>query len=88
MILSRRDGGRVLHRIAYRVYWITREDVLRATKDAEPEPAHRHRWCFVTIHGERFPVKQVVRLTVGDDLPRGFHTRHARRILTRLDFDF
>ena len=77
----------MLHRITHSCFWITRDDVLRATKEADPEPDDGRRWCFVTIHGKRFPVKQVIRLTVQDGLPRDFHTRHARRILSRLDFD-
>ena len=66
-------------------YWITRDDVLRATQDSPPLPVGGRHNHFVTVHGKEYPVKQVIRLVIG--WPRtGFHTRHALRILSRLQF--
>ena len=66
-------------------YSITPHEVLRATKNTPPNPFGARHNYFVTLHGEDYPIKQVLRLVIGQ--PRtGFHTHHARRILSRLDF--
>lgn len=66
-------------------YRITRDDVLSATRHVLPGPAGRRHNHFVTVHGREYPVKQVLRLVIGQ--PRtGFHTRHALGVLSRLQF--
>ena len=67
-------------------FYVTRADVLRATKGVPPQqPDRRHSW-FTEIHGQDYPVKQALRLVIGNPL-RGFNTSHARKILSNLGFD-
>ena len=83
-IASRREKA-VNFQIRGFSYWITPHDVLRATMNIPPNPSGARNTHFVTLHGEDYPIKQVLRLVIGQ--PRtGFHTHDARRILSRLDF--
>ena len=63
---------------------ISKEDVVLATLDETPDRGRLH---FVLIQEQWWPVKQVVRLALGGDPPKGFHTDDARRILDALDFE-
>ncbi len=67
-------------------FFITRADVLRATEGVPPrQPDRRHSW-FAGIRGRDYPVKQALRLVIGEP-PRGFNTSHAREILSSLGFE-
>jgi len=69
-----------------KVYDITREDVVNAVKDVEPEPLIGKRKYYVEINGKQYPIKQVVGLVTG--LPRiAFTAMDAYRILTKLGFE-
>ena len=65
---------------------ITPGDVLRVTRDAEPNPIDGRNKYFVDLHGRHFPIKQVLRLVSGLP-PVGFTAQDAHRILARLGFD-
>ena len=65
---------------------ITSADILRAMHNVPPTPIDGRNKYFVELHGQRFPIKQVLRLVTG--LPSvGFTAQDAHRILTRLGFD-
>ena len=67
------------------VFSITSTDVLGATRDVSPTPSDGRNKYFLELHGQRFPIKQVLRLVTG--LPSiGFTAQDAHRILTRLGF--
>jgi len=69
-----------------KVYNITREDVINAVKDVEPEPIIGKRKYYVEINGRQYPIKQVISLVTG--LPRiAFTAMDAYRILTKLGFE-
>ena len=65
---------------------ITRSDILTATRDVRPTPIDGRNKYFVELHGQRFPIKQVLRLVAGLP-PVGFTAQDAHRILSRLGFD-
>ena len=61
-------------------------DVLKATQGVPPNPIDGRNKYFVELHGQHFPIKQVLRLVSG--LPSvGFTAQDAHRILSRLGFD-
>jgi len=69
-----------------KVYDVTREDVINAVKNIEPEPIVGRRKYVVKIGGKLYPIKQVVSLLL--DLPRiAFSAGDAYRILTKLGFE-
>ena len=69
-----------------KVYYITREDVINAIKDVEPDPLTGKRRYYVEINGKQYPIKQVLSLVTG--LPRiAFTSMDAYRILTKLGFE-
>jgi len=69
-----------------KVYYITREDVINAIKDVEPDPLTGKRRYYVEINGKQYPIKQVLSLVT--ELPRiAFTSMDAYRILTKLGFE-
>jgi predicted RNase H-like HicB family nuclease len=68
------------------VFSISPDDVLRVTRNVPPSPTDGRNRYFADLHGQRFPIKQVLRLVSG--LPSaGFTAQDAHRILSRLGFD-
>lgn len=67
-------------------YSITQEDVMAATQDVRPDAVDARNKYFVTLHGHRYPIKQVVRLVTGL-VPPMFTAQYAYRILSRLGFE-
>ena len=65
---------------------ITSADVLRVTRDVRPNPIDGRNKYFIELHGQHFPIKQVLRLVSGLP-PVGFTAQDAHRILSRLGFD-
>ena len=65
---------------------ITVADIHRATREVPPAPTDGRNKYFVELHGQRFPIKQVLRLVTGLP-PVGFTAQDAHRILSRLGFD-
>ena len=65
---------------------ITSADILSATRGVPPAPTDGRNKYFVELHGQRFPIKQVLRLVTGLP-PVGFTAQDAHRILSRLGFD-
>jgi len=69
-----------------RIYDITREDIINAIRDVEPEPLTGKRKYYIEINGKQYPIKQVVGLVTR--LPRiAFTAMDAYRILTKLGFE-
>ncbi|RLE97282.1 MAG: hypothetical protein DRJ63_09380 [Thermoprotei archaeon] len=69
-----------------RVYDITREDIINAVRNVEPEPLTGKKKYYVEINGRQYPIKQVISLVTG--LPRiAFTAMDAYRILTKLEFE-
>lgn len=65
---------------------ITQADVFRVTQDASPAPIDGRNKYFVSLHGQNYPIKQVLRLLSG--LPSAsFTAQDAYRILARVGFD-
>ena len=76
----------VMFTIKGKVYYITREDVINAIKDVEPDPLTGKRRYYVEINGKQYPIKQVLSLVT--ELPRiAFTSMDAYRILTKLGFE-
>lgn len=73
-------------RIRGKQFGITREDVLGATQGERPHSGDARNKYFVALHGQPYPIKQVVRLVTGLPLA-GFTAQDAHRILARLGFD-
>ena len=73
-------------RIRGRRFRITREDVLGAVQRELPHSGDGRNKYFVALRGQRYPIKQVVRLVTGLPLA-GFTAQDAHRILARLGFD-
>ncbi len=65
---------------------ITSADIIRATRGVPPAPTDGRNKYFVELHGQRFPIKQVLRLVTRLS-PVGFTAQDAHRILSRLGFD-
>ena len=65
---------------------ITPTDILRVTRDVQPTPIDVRNKYFIELHGQRFPIKQVLRLVTGFPAA-GFTAQDAHRILSRLGFD-
>ena len=65
---------------------ITQADILRVTRDVPPTPIDGRNKYFIELHGQRFPIKQVLRLVTGFPAV-GFTAQDAHRILSRLGFD-
>ena len=69
-----------------KVYDVSRDDVINAVKDVEPEPLTGRRKYYVEINGKQYPIKQVVGLVTS--LPRiAFTAMDAYRIFTKLGFE-
>lgn len=69
----------------FRKYTISREDVLKNTKDLVPEEFDGRYKYYVELHGKKFPVKQAVQSATG--LNKGeFISMDANRILKKLGF--
>ncbi len=68
------------------VFSITSADILRATRDVLPTPIDGRNKYFVELHGQRFPIKQVLRLITALPLV-DFTAQDAHRVLSRLGFD-
>jgi len=68
--------------IAGKPFDLRRSDVLKALRNADPEPISSH---FVVIGSSRFPPKQVIGEITGLDRA-DFTTHQARRTLLRLGF--
>ena len=69
-----------------KLYPITPEDVLAATRDVEPNAVDGRHKYFVTLHGRQYPVKQVLQLVTGL-APLVFTSQYALSILPRLGFE-
>ena len=69
-----------------KLYPITPEDVLAATRDVEPNALDGRHKYFVTLHGRQYPAKQVLQLVTGL-APLVFTSQYAHSILPRLGFD-
>ena len=85
---KRKEGGRnqVNFTIRGTVFSISSTDVLRVTRNVPPSPADGRNKYFIDLHGQHFPIKQVLRLVSG--LPSAaFTAQDAHRILSRLGFD-
>ena len=67
-------------------YAITPEGVRDATRRAEPNAADGRHKYFVDLHGQRFPIRQVLQLATGLTSPT-FTSQDAYRILSRLGFE-
>ncbi len=67
-------------------FFITQQDVLNAARSEPPNSGDARNKYFVTLHGEPYPIKQVVRLVTALPLV-GFTAQDAHRILSRLGFD-
>lgn len=66
-------------------YAISPTDVLNATRNVQPSPPDGRNKYFVALHGQQYPIKQVIQLVSG--LPKlGFTAQDAHRILSRLGF--
>ena len=72
--------------ISGRRFRITRQDVLSAAQSELPHSGDGRNKHFITLHGQPYPIKQVIRLVTGLPLP-GFQPQDAHRILSRLGFD-
>ena len=68
-----------------KAFAITETDILSATRGVPPAPTDGRNKYFVELHGQRFPIKQVLRLVTGLP-PVGFTAQDAHRILSRLGF--
>ena len=71
-----------------KLYPITPEDVLAATRDVEPNALDGRHKYFVTLHRRRYPVKQIVELVTGlapSEFSAG--TQYAYRILKKIGFE-
>jgi antitoxin HicB len=67
-------------------YEITRENIFSATKGIAPNSFDgRHRY-YVELHGERYPIKQVIHLVTGLDYTADFTAQYAHHILKKLGF--
>ena len=64
---------------------ITAAKVREATSRVEPAATDGRNKYFVELHGQRYPIKQVLRLVTGLPLV-GFTAQDAHRILSRLGF--
>ena len=72
--------------IAGRIYEITREDIINATKDILPKPFDGRNKYYIELQGLKYPIKQLVHLVTGLPYTGGFHAGDAQRILRRLGF--
>ena len=68
------------------LYSITPDDILAATRDAQPIALDGRHKYFVTLHGRLYPVKQVLQLVTGL-APLAFTSQYALNILPRLGFE-
>jgi hypothetical protein len=66
-----------------RTHHASRERVIEALRDVDPEPSTRH---MVIVEGIAYPVKQAFAETFGRDR-RDFTTPSARRVFERLGFE-
>ena len=67
-------------------YAITPDDVRNATRGVRPNAADGRNKYFVTLHGRKYPIKQVLQLVTGLTSP-AFISQDAHRILSRLGFE-
>ncbi len=69
-----------------KLYPITSENVLAATRDVQPNALDGRHKYFVTLHGRQYPVKQVLQRVTGL-APLVFTSQYALSILPRLGFE-
>ena len=84
---KRKEGGTCMDfTLRGKALSITRADILRDTRDVLPTPRDGRHKYFIKLHGQRFPIKQVLRLVT--HFPAvDFTAQDAYRILSRLGFD-
>ncbi len=68
------------------LYEVTREKVIDATRNSQPQVRDGRNKYFVRLHDRQYPIKQVVQLVTGL-APLKFTSQYAHGILTALDFD-
>jgi len=67
-------------------YAIEPEDIMSATRRVQPNATDGRNKYFVALHGQQYPIKQVIQLVTGLASPV-FTAQYAYRILSRLGFE-
>jgi antitoxin HicB len=72
--------------IGGRSYEIKREDIILATRGVIPKTVDGRNKYYVEIHGEKYPIKQVIHIATGLRYTEDFTAQYAKRILEKLGF--
>lgn len=70
----------------WRVYDISREDILNVTRGVPPKAFDGRNKYYVELHGLKYPIKQPIHLVTGLPYTGGFIAQDAQRILNKLGF--
>jgi antitoxin HicB len=72
--------------ISGQTYDISREDVISSSIGIAPRPFDGRSKYFVELHGQKYPIKQLIHLTTGLPYTGPFGAQDAQRILEKLGF--